>query len=98
MIPGQTTTTVGAKQAVIVGFTTFDANKYVYSPIISSTGYSDAKVIWTSNFSENLENAKWKQYIYETPGDYSLTVTGYSIDNIKFKTLDGIKSIDISNF
>lgn len=94
----QKTSTVGDKQTMIVKFTTYEANKYIYSPVISSTGYSDAKVMWSSNFSETLENAKWKQYIYINPDNYTLTVTGYSIDNVKLKTLDGVKSIDISNF
>lgn len=94
----QKTATVGDKQTMIVKFETFEDNQYIYSPIISSTGYSDSKVFWTTDFSENLENAKWKQYIYKAPGAYSLTISGYSIDNVKLKTLDGVRSIDISNF
>ncbi len=94
----QKTATVGDKQTLIVKFDTAEDNMYVYSPIISSSGYSDAKVFWSGDFSETLENGKWKQYIYKASGSYSLTVTGYSISNVSLKTLDGVKSIDISNF
>lgn len=94
----QKTSTVGDKQTVIVKFKTYQPNKYVYSPIITSSGYSDGKVFWDAYSSETLETGKWKQYIYPEEGDYTMKVTGYSISKLVIKTLDGVNSIDISEF
>lgn len=94
----QKTATVGDKQTVEVKFSTYVPNKYIYSPVITSSGYSDAKIFWDPKNVDALESGKWIQYIYPEAGNNTMTITGYSISNIYFKALDGVKSIDISQF
>lgn len=88
----------GDKQNLTVKFTTIEENECVYSPSVAASGRSEAQIIWSPDFSEHYEVEKWMEHLYGAPADYSLTITGYTMNSVKFKSLGGITSIDFSSF
>lgn len=78
--------------------TTMD-NLTVSAPRVSGNGYPSASVIWGDGSEEEaLSLTTGNAHTYVSAGEYSISITGFSISTFKISSLGNVTEVDLSNF